>query len=342
MKKIFLILIFGLVLTSGFIFSKNITHGACVVESEKYANGNIIDSNNDGKITQYCLLEPLPLGNDGAFSEITNETDLGEYLGIIFKVILGIIGVLAVVMIIVGGVQYMTTDALGGKENGKETVTNAVAGLILALSSWLILNTINPDLVSFKLNIKEVGVKGVSPDAPPQITTVTIGDQQFQTSCKQSPIIDGQQITPGSVWATGMGEDQSERTNLKNANIAINANNCPIVGSKKCTSVANLPVATIAKLKEVKQKCDTFNGGAGKCDLVITGGTECWLHSSHGPDLNRVDLRATDSLNKYITGSKTFPNDGADHEKDGIKYLAETDGQHDTTTGAHWHINEMK
>ncbi len=141
---------------------------ACEIESETNSSGNIIDKNGDGKITQYCLLEPLPLGN-GEFSGITNETDLGTYLGVIFKVILGIIGVLAVVMIIVGGVQYMTTDAIGGKESGKETIGNAIAGLVLALSSWLILNTINPDLVSFKLNIKEVGVQGVTLGTPEAI-----------------------------------------------------------------------------------------------------------------------------------------------------------------------------
>ncbi len=110
---------------------------------------------------EYCLLEPLPMGADGEFSKINSGTGLSSYLQTFFKILLGIITVLAVVMIIVGGVQYMTTDAIGGKENGKETVTNALGGLILALGSWLILNTINPDLVSFKLNIKDVEVEGV-------------------------------------------------------------------------------------------------------------------------------------------------------------------------------------
>ncbi len=124
---------------------------------------------------EYCLLEPIPFGDGNLpFSKIDSGTGLGEYLQTLFKILLGIIGVLAVVMIIVGGVQYMTTDAIGGKENGKETVTNALGGLILALGSWLILNTINPDLVSFKLDVKEVAVEGVVYTLPAGVETVYV------------------------------------------------------------------------------------------------------------------------------------------------------------------------
>ncbi len=117
-------------------------------------NKNCTDSGTiDGT---YCLLEPLP----GGFTEVAPTTGLASYLSIIFKVILGIITVLSVVMIIVGGVQYLTTDAIGGKEYGKETITNAIGGLVLALGSWLLLNTINPDLLSLKINVQKTCVNG--------------------------------------------------------------------------------------------------------------------------------------------------------------------------------------
>ena len=103
---------------------------------------------------EYCLLEPLPIGTSGTnFAYVDQSTSLASYLNVIFKILLGVIGVLAVIMIIVGGVNYMTTDAIGGKESGKETITMAIGGLILALGSYLILTTINPDLVSLSLNV---------------------------------------------------------------------------------------------------------------------------------------------------------------------------------------------
>lgn len=55
---------------------------------------------------------------------------------------------LALVFIVIGAVQYMTTDAIYDKKEGKERITAAIGGLILALVSWLILQTINPDILS--------------------------------------------------------------------------------------------------------------------------------------------------------------------------------------------------
>jgi len=63
---------------------------------------------------------------------------------------------LAVIMIIWGGIQYMSTDAISGKSEAKNTIQNAIWGLLLAISAWLILNTINPDLVKFNLNIEPI------------------------------------------------------------------------------------------------------------------------------------------------------------------------------------------
>lgn len=302
---------------------------------------------------EYCLLEPIPLGDGNLpFSKIDSATGLGSYLQTLFKILLGIIGVLAVVMIIVGGVQYMTTDAIGGKENGKETVTNAIGGLVLALGSWLILHTINPDLVSFKLNVKEVAVEGVTYDTPPTPTSVTVqtnnGTQTFTTACSQSPTINGTPITDGIVWDVGIGNDEQIRSQLLAGGVKINKENCATVGSKNCTTVAGLPAATVSKLIAVKNACDAANGGANSCwassadtGLWITGGTECWGHATHGPGLPVVDIRSTATFNNYVYGSTTFPT-GQKKIKDGVEYYAEPAGATGNTTAAHWHVKNMQ
>lgn len=93
---------------------------------------------------QYTLLEPLTSPSGESIASIPN---LNDYLQFVFQFAIGITGVLAVIMIILGGITYLSTDAIGGKKDGKEMITNALGGLALAILSWLILNTINPTLL---------------------------------------------------------------------------------------------------------------------------------------------------------------------------------------------------
>ena len=51
-------------------------------------------------------------------------------------------------MIIMGGLKYMTSDAISSKKAGADQIRNAVYGLLLALGAYMILYTINPRLVS--------------------------------------------------------------------------------------------------------------------------------------------------------------------------------------------------
>lgn len=110
--------------------------------------------------TDYTPLAPLP----GTLSGDT--TSLKDYLPGIFKLAIGIAGVLAVIQIIIGGLQYMSTDAIGNKNAGRERITAAIGGLLLALGAYIILNTISPNFVNLNINIKPVNVETVAP--PPQ------------------------------------------------------------------------------------------------------------------------------------------------------------------------------
>ncbi|MFH1170346.1 MAG: pilin [Candidatus Vogelbacteria bacterium] len=95
-----------------------------------------------------CLLQP-----DIGVGLSAQESSLGNYLSILFKTLIGLAGGIAVLLIVVGGLQYILSEVPGVKSSGKERISNALIGLILALSAWLILNTINPDLINFKLNL---------------------------------------------------------------------------------------------------------------------------------------------------------------------------------------------
>jgi hypothetical protein len=112
---------------------------------------NCVDKNGNEIPNCYGLLAPLP-----GLNHVEENLGIGQYLNTVVQVIIGIIGVLAVVMIMVGGIQYMTTDAIAGKENGRQTIQAAVLGLLLALGSFVLLNTIDPDLTRLEPKIGSV------------------------------------------------------------------------------------------------------------------------------------------------------------------------------------------
>jgi hypothetical protein len=101
--------------------------------------------------SEYTLLEPLPCIPSGtvtcAEGELKTKVNFKEYVQYMFNLLIGIAAVSAVFMIVVGGFQYMTSDAYNKKSEGLSRATNAIYGLLLVLSSYLILKTIDPRLV---------------------------------------------------------------------------------------------------------------------------------------------------------------------------------------------------
>lgn len=91
------------------------------------------------------------------FSDIVVDGDvlkinfLGDYIAGIYKYLLGISTTIAIVMIMVSGLQW----SLGGQSpeaigKAKTRIKNAVTGLVLLLCTYLILYTVNPNLTSLR------------------------------------------------------------------------------------------------------------------------------------------------------------------------------------------------
>lgn len=76
---------------------------------------------------------------------------IGEYAAGVYRFLLSIVGVVAGVFILIGGYGYLTAGGSAQRTAAaKNRIVNALTGLVLALGSYVILNTINPDLVNFK------------------------------------------------------------------------------------------------------------------------------------------------------------------------------------------------
>lgn len=75
---------------------------------------------------------------------------IGQYIAAIYGWAMGVVGILAVAMIVWGGVIYLTAGGIPERiSTAKSYIISAISGLVLAFGSYLLLYTINPDLVKF-------------------------------------------------------------------------------------------------------------------------------------------------------------------------------------------------
>lgn len=118
------------------------------------AGANIGASSNDtvsaAAPQDYVVLAPLPGIGDAASG---GKTTLETYLPNAFNLMVGVAAALAFIMITWGGVMYATSDALSSKTDGKKFIEDAVWGLLLVIGAWIILNTINPQILNFNLSL---------------------------------------------------------------------------------------------------------------------------------------------------------------------------------------------
>lgn len=75
-----------------------------------------------------------------------DATGLGDLISRLYIFGMGFVGIAAFIMFMIGGVQYLVAGDKDPTE-AKNRMKNAAIGLGVALISWLILFTINPDLV---------------------------------------------------------------------------------------------------------------------------------------------------------------------------------------------------
>lgn len=96
-------------------------------------------------IPDFRLQIPIPnltITSDDLFS----GRAIGKYIGAVYKWLTGFVSVLAVLMLVYGGIRWM----VGKPDDAKKIIQNSLVGLALTLGSFLLLSTINPDLVNLK------------------------------------------------------------------------------------------------------------------------------------------------------------------------------------------------
>jgi|GEM_PF-2145996 len=111
-------------------------------------------SGNAAKNINVKLQVPLPFVAMGCVDENGSPTvcDLKDYIMGVYKLLIGVGALFAVVMMIIAGYQWIfsggSSDKIGAAKN---KIFSASIGLILALVSYVVLNSISPRLVSMTL-----------------------------------------------------------------------------------------------------------------------------------------------------------------------------------------------
>lgn len=260
----------------------------------------------------YVLLAPLPDTEGGQLTtfDTVGENKIGAYLNLMIKLFIGICAVLAVIMIVIGGIEYMTSELISNKEEGKKRITQAILGLLLALGAYLILWTINPEILNTDLkSLESVTVEvDLEADVP----------QTYDPVTKKYP--------NGALYGAPWDDTVGALATLP-AYVTVSNRQCTFIGDTNCTSTRKLNTST---LQSVQWGC--------KCNLTITGGTESWLHggktgsTSHALGSSTVDLHETSELTNYITGGKT-PTPNTRYSQGNVSFLYENNNG-----VTHWHV----
>lgn len=270
----------------------------------------------------YEVLAPLP--------NIQGQTTINSYVPAAINIAITVGAVLAFVMITFGGILYATTDAISGKQKGKDYITNAIYGLLLVIGAWVILNFINPDTLNFNFSLDKPNI-GTAPAGTGIGTSGGAGGGAgLCPPCnKTNGILDGYTMTDAQI-----ASDKQNRGILGQAYIYVNNSACTTGNTRLCTNLNDLPQVAISGLTSLAGACS-------RCNLLITGGTEGG-HSSHGPGNAAVDLNPDSGLNNYLGVASPYEGAKVTRTINGrtVVFTYESVGgnPNGTSTGNHWHV----
>jgi cytochrome bd-type quinol oxidase subunit 2 len=72
-------------------------------------------------------------------NQYNSETDLNKIIGTSIQAILALLGIIFIVLIVYGGITWMTAEGEESKiEKAKKTIQNSIIGLIIVVSAYAI------------------------------------------------------------------------------------------------------------------------------------------------------------------------------------------------------------
>jgi uncharacterized membrane protein len=130
-------------------------------------NAQTLNNSNPNPF-QFQPIVPLPLSSGGG--TLNAQTPLSTYINSLFQLAITVGVILAVIMIIIDGFKYMTSEAVGNKKDALAGIRSALFGLLIILAATLVLKIINPSITSLSVAWINGGSGGGG--TPPQTATL--------------------------------------------------------------------------------------------------------------------------------------------------------------------------
>ena len=126
-------------------------------------------------VCTYVPLEPLPCPSGMSASECQKVQSgapgsFPQYVSFMFRLFISLGALFAVLMMVLAGISYMTSSSPLDLSKAKDRMWKALYGLLLLVACWLILYTINPNLLRFALftqGVPPVANSGAQPLGAP-------------------------------------------------------------------------------------------------------------------------------------------------------------------------------
>lgn len=98
--------------------------------------------------TAYAVELVNPNSLNPALPVSTSPNAMEQFFGDLFPMLVKIIAAIAILAIAYWGIMYILSGVPGIKGVSKDRIWNSLLGLLLALSAYLILEIINPDILA--------------------------------------------------------------------------------------------------------------------------------------------------------------------------------------------------
>jgi hypothetical protein len=179
----------------------------------------------------------VPLTGLPGVTDQPQSTTLAGYLNALFRIAIGLGALVGVVKITLAGIKYMSSDAFSSKEEAKKDITSTLLGLLIMLSTFVILNTIYPNILNLNVLQELKPLKPVNSNEP-----VAGAGQEVKVSEEDRAKV--------AAAAAARGEIGLFASNIENTTFG---------------------VGTDQEIKAFKQKCD---GVSGRTERTAVWGTK--------------------------------------------------------------------
>lgn len=137
---------------------------------------------------------------------------LAQYITGIYRYVLGIVTIVAIIMVIYGGFKYLLSGTVKGVSDGKEILKDVVAGMAVLFCAYVFLYFINPKLVQLPvLRIRSVASVPIPPESSDESAARDAGEGAVgadgrgpATYCRENLVPRPHQGT-GTVWCAACG-----------------------------------------------------------------------------------------------------------------------------------------